>query len=291
MEATAFAPGHISGFFEPVFNPGNMYQTGSRGAGINISLGVYSTVIVEKAQRQVFKVYLNEEEIYSPLIHRCLKSLLGDKSVQVVVKTTVELPIRQGFGMSAASAVSTCYALAKLMRLPVQKAMEAAHTAEVTLKTGLGDVSACCTGGIEIRGKPGIPPWGYVEQIPGKYEVVLCVIQGEIDTHEVLSNPRKMRIIKKYGKWCTDELVRNPSLEKLFSLSRLFAEKTGLASEKVSEAIETASHHGMASMCMLGNSVFAIGDTEKLSIVLSSFGDIFVCNVDEDGARVLENKS
>ena len=42
MKATAFAPGHISGFFEPVFNP-DLSRTGSCGAGINISLGAITS--------------------------------------------------------------------------------------------------------------------------------------------------------------------------------------------------------------------------------------------------------
>jgi len=44
----------------------------------------------------------------------------------------------------------------------------------------------------------------------------------------------------------------------------------------------------MASMCMLGSSVFAVGKTEELCKSLSSFGKVYVCTVDEFGARVLE---
>lgn len=42
MKGIAFAPGHISAFFEPVFSGQNMDRSGSRGAGLSISLGAVS---------------------------------------------------------------------------------------------------------------------------------------------------------------------------------------------------------------------------------------------------------
>ena len=39
-----------------------------------------------------------------------MKGLLGENKVHVVVKTNLDLPVGQGFGMSAASAVSASYA-------------------------------------------------------------------------------------------------------------------------------------------------------------------------------------
>jgi len=58
MKATAFAPGHISGFFEPIYNQ-DISRTGSRGAGINISLGAVSEVFAESSPNQDFKIYVN----------------------------------------------------------------------------------------------------------------------------------------------------------------------------------------------------------------------------------------
>jgi hypothetical protein len=39
---------------------------------------------------------------------------------------------------------------------------------------------------------------------------------------------------------------------------------------------------------MLGNSIFAIGDTNKLSKTLSTFGNVYICTVDKYGAQVLK---
>jgi len=61
LKATAFAPGHISAFFEPYYDE-NIERSGSRGAGINISLGAFSEVTMSKSTRQDIKVYINNRE-------------------------------------------------------------------------------------------------------------------------------------------------------------------------------------------------------------------------------------
>ena len=52
-------------------------------------------------------------------------------------------------------------------------------------------------------------------------------------------------------------------------------------------AIDTASMHGQASMSMLGSSVFAIGDTQKLKEALSRMAEVIVCKVDTIGPRIV----
>ena len=288
MRAVAFAPGHISGFFEPVYNKQDMARTGSRGAGINVSLGAVSEVNVEESTSQIFEIYVNSKQSDSPVAHLALRGLLGENKVHVVVKTNLDLPVSQGFGMSAASAVSASYALAKIIGVSSTDALKASHFAEVQLRTGLGDVLASCFGGIEIRKHPGLPPWGLIEHIPGNYDLVLCVVGKKLDTKKILLDSDKASDITNYGIYCTKKLLEKPSIENLFSLSQIFTKKTNLAEKRVLEAIEASSRYGVASMCMLGNSVFAIGETDKLCQTLASFGEVFVCNVDECGARVLE---
>ncbi|MCK5636898.1 MAG: hypothetical protein KAH91_05690, partial [Thermoplasmatales archaeon] len=276
MKATAFSPGHISGFFEPVYNQ-DMSRTGSRGAGINISLGAISEVTAEGSAKQSFEIYINNKKTSAPVTNLAFKYMLGDNPLRVVVKTTMDLPIGQGFGMSAASALSATYALAKITNVSKNEAMKASHFAEVQLKTGLGDVIASCFGGIEIRKSAGLPPWGLIEHIPGKYDLVLCIIGKKLDTKKTLSDSTKASKIIEYGKYCTKKLCENPSIEHLFSLSQIFTKKTELADKRVLDAINAANQYGMASMCMLGNSVFAIGKTDELCKTLSSFGKVYMC--------------
>jgi pantoate kinase len=186
--------------------------------------------------------------------------------------------------MSGAGALSATIALAKLLKIPKQQAIKASHCAEVRLGTGLGDVIASSFGGIEIRREAGLPPWGVIEHIPGDYEVVLCVIGKKMNTKKILSDSSIVKEIRDYGRYCTSKILEKPSVENLFYLSRMFTIKTGLADSKVLEALDEANNYGMASMCMLGNSVFAIGDTKSLSEVLSSYGNVYIGEVDQRGA-------
>ena len=121
IEATAFVPGHISGFFQPIYHK-NIFQTGSRGAGLNIDLGVTATVKIESNERQNIDVISQNKPIEIPVVTRAIKHILGEESFQVYVNLGIDLPISQGFGMSAANALSTSLALASILQIPIEKA-------------------------------------------------------------------------------------------------------------------------------------------------------------------------
>lgn len=286
MKATAFAPGHISCFFEPVYS-NDMYRTGSRGAGINITLGATSEVFAENSNKQNIEVFINNKKSSAQVTKLALNYLIGKNPLHIIVKTNLDLPISQGFGMSAAGAISATFALSKIIGVSTGEAIRASHFAEVQLKTGLGDVIASCFGGIEIRKSAGLPPWGLIEHIPGNFNLVLCVIGKKISTKKVLEDKSRINKIIDYGKFCTKKLLENPSIENLFYQSQVFTKNSGLADKYVLDAINAANRFGKASMCMLGNSVFAMGQTDELCKVLSYFGKIYVCSVDEIGARIL----
>ena len=287
MKGIAFAPGHISAFFEPVIHTQNMDRTGSCGAGMSISLGAISQVSVQPAAHQRIMVQINGKPSPAAVTKSAIQHLLGNTGLMISVQTMMDLPVSQGFGMSAAGALSANLALANLLNLPRDQAIRAAHYAEIESHTGLGDVIASSFGGIEIRRKAGLPPWGLLEHIPGRYDVVLGVIGNKIETKKILTDSTKIQEIASYGRYCTKKLLAQPSLENLFSLAWEFTRKIGIADKTVLEAIEKANVHGMASMCMLGNSVFAIGNTSALCKVLSKFGMVFCCTIDVQGARIL----
>lgn len=287
MIVKAFAPGHISGFFEPVFHPEDLIRTGSRGAGVSISLGALSEVIVEESQIGGIQVFVNGKRSPAYVTNLAIKYIVGNNPLNVIVRTRLDLPIGQGFGMSAAGALSSCLALCKCLGLPREDALKAAHMAEVQLRTGLGDVISSFFGGLEIRKSPGLPPWGLIEHIPANFDFVLCIIGKKLDTKKVLNNPILIKKAGEYGRLCTKKLLERPSIENFFYQSQTFTKKTGLADKKIIQAINATSNFGLASMCMLGNSVFAAGKTEELCRVLSFFGKIYVCCIDQQGARVI----
>jgi pantoate kinase len=290
--AVAFSPGHISGFFQPSYELKNICKTGSRGVGFSVVLGAISHVSIEKSNNQKVVTYLNGKTYDSPLIKECIRYLLSDAPVKITVKTRLDLPLHQGFGMSAASVLSMAYAASSCLHIPKENAVKAAHTAEVQLKTGLGDIAGSLKGGFEVRSKPGLPPYGLITTFYYFCDIVLCVVEEGIITKDILSDKDKQRTIHKYGGLCTDKFLKNPSVENFFVLSEFFTRKTGLATNTVLQAIDAAKTYGAASMCMLGTAVFSTGNTKQLVKTLSDFGKVYVTTIDLKGVRSLPiNKS
>ena len=286
MRARAFCPGHITGFFE-ICRKEDLLSTGSRGAGMCLALGATSDVEIADSDRQDFRVFIDGERTRAEVTQAALRHLIDKDKKKVEVRTVLQLPQSQGFGMSAAGSLSAALATAHILGLGRQRAFEAAHMAEIECGCGLGDVSAIHRGGITIREKPGLPPTGKIHRIDGSPDMVLAVVGERLLTKSVLSDPVKARAINVHGSKRVDELLRTPTLERLMALSLSFCVESGLASDEVVEAIEAASGHGMASMSMLGNSVFAVGKTAQLKDALSEFGQVFTCKVDTQGPKML----
>ena len=277
MKAKAFCPGHITGFFEICMSD-DEEKSGSRGAGICISHG--ATSIVEIKGNGI-EVEINGRK-GGEVTEEALR-MLTEKGVKARIE--LSLPQSQGFGMSAAGTLASTLALSSLLSISWQEAIRAAHIAEVKHSTGLGDVVSSVHGGIEIREEPGLH--GKISRIGGGGEVVVAVLGSEMKTKDILKNERVADRISESGRECMNEIFASPTVENFFFLSRRFAEETGLMNEKVKKAVEEACRYGMASMCMLGNSIFAMGDTKKIARVLSKYGKVYTCTVDEKGARIL----
>ncbi len=286
-EARAFCPGHITGFFE-ICRAKDLLSTGSRGAGLCLSLGATSTVFIEDSKRQLIDISINGARSEAEVTREAVARVIGKKSLHLSIATELDLPVSQGFGMSAAGALSASLATCSLLGLPRRKAFEVAHIAEIVRGGGLGDVSALHAGGITVRQRPGLPPIGNVIRIDGQPDLVLCVVGRKMLTKSVLNDPVKRSAINSNGSRRVDELLEKPSLERLMELSYEFAIESGLASGKTLEAMAAASKLGMASMSMLGNSVFAVGDQDELERVLSGYGKTYRCTVDLSGPRILD---
>jgi len=282
-----FVPAHITAFFDPHYDSDPL-KTGSRGAGFSITLGSKVKVYLRRSREQDIEVFINGKRSKAITTLTAIRNMIGKEHYKVRVEIEQDLPTSQGFGMSGAGALGASLALSKLMGLDRLTAIKNAHLADVMCGTGLGDVISQAFGGIEIRRSPGLPPWGLIEHIPGDFEVVVCIVGRGIDTRKVLGDERVRRRISKYGKYCLSSLIDNPSVERLFDLSREFMRSTDLASREVERAVDAVSIFGKASMCMIGNSVFAIGDPDRLMEVLSNFGKVYRARVDPEGARFLD---
>ncbi len=241
--------------------------TGSIGAGIVIAEGVRATATPAQAPEvRVVERHRPEGGIRvtsgSPPLEYAMERL----GVAARITTECTLPIGAGYGLSAAALLSSISALSALFSLGLTREEIAAlaHEAEIVHRTGLGDVAACRVGGIVCREGPGI--YAPVRRIPGEGTIVALTL-AHLPTPEVLSSPGAMRRVEQaYPGRCPRDL------EDLFGLSRSFAEASGLCSPRVSEILaECRQHHVPASMTMLGEGVFALG--ESALPVLSRHGN------------------
>lgn len=289
LKASSFVPGHITGFFEIHDKAEDIREKGSRGAGICLSLGIRSTVEVSESKMQSIEVLIDDKNEKDSVTEVAIKNIIGEKPYDVKVESKSELPAGQGFGMSGAGALGASLALnsALELSLPKEKIICAAHCAEIVCGTGLGDVMPQSAGGIVIRKKEGCPPYGMLEKIDSEdIDIVLCIIGEELSTKSIITDFQHRKKINEYGKECLSQLILRPKLWELMWLSLAFSKSTELMVKEVEEAVMAARKHGLASMSMLGNSIFAMGDTGGLISELQSFGKVYVCKVDKEGARI-----
>ena len=283
--ARAFSPGHITGFFEICDTSPNPYEQGSRGAGLNLSLGAFSTVEIIEEKKKRIDIILNGKYHGAPVTRYAVDRLLGKRNLHVVARVETQLPLGQGFGMSAAGSLSTTWALGHLLHLSSKEVLVAAHCAEVELRTGLGDVAAMSVGGFEIRETPGIG--GRILSFPCDKAIVATVVGPTVRTGDILGNSLFRKRICEEGRKCTNALLCSPSLPHFFELSKTFVTETRLASPRVLQVLSSVRNYGHVSMCCLGNSLFALGENPKLGEELGRFGRVYCCRVDEEGVRLI----
>lgn len=291
----AFCPGHVTGFFEIHDSDPDPYKRGSRGGGFSTALGALTDAAVEPRERQKITAVVHTLDDYTggEVTIRAIKNLIGNERLKVEVETGLQLPVSQGFGMSAAGALSSVLAVIAAAGEDYgwarEDAVKAAHAAEVEMRTGLGDVVAAEGGLFEIREEPGLPPHGRVRRWKDDAELVLCEIRQPMKTRDMLGDPEKRKRISLAGRFAVDRACNSRGItpEELCGISRDFATETGLMTPEVGAALKSIIGVGCGSMAMLGNSIFAFGPAGELAQALSAHGKIYVTSVDTLGARAL----
>src|SRR5881409_4253430 len=233
-EGEAFCPGHVTAFFEIHDDP-DPRKKGSRGAGLCLDLGVHTVARVRDEARSSIDVIVNGRRQKAEVTQRVAQRVLGDRSCEVKILSETNLPVSQGFGVSAAAALSTALALDDALgsQVPRDELVAIAHETEVECGTGLGDVVPASLGGMDLRLKPGAPAHAEVRTFPVEADLLLAVIGPEMPTKTVLRDPKKVAAINRIGGALVDEFSRDPTLERLFELGARFAEGTGLADKRV----------------------------------------------------------
>ncbi len=273
----AFVPSHITGFFAAKRQKDPL-KSGSIGCGLCLSLGATTSVQVSEET----EILLNGQAADAPV-----SRFVVDKMAlsPVHVKTQLDMPLGAGFGASGAGALGAAYALNAYfdLGLTANEAAAVAHVAEVSNRTGLGDVIAQNAGGLIVRMEAGAPGLGVVDRIPVQPLKISYMVRGPISTKEVLSDQKTMNEINRAGEAALKELLKRPTLKEFMRLSRRFTSQIGIASDWALDAIEAVeAEGGMASMIMLGDSVFAIGGGDALK----EFGDVGAAAISQRGANL-----
>jgi len=272
----AFSPGSVTCFFVPHIGA-SPENTSSPGCGICISHGV--TAALRPASRNI--VRLNGEELELPPVRSIIEEL-APEPVEVFLETPI--PLGCGFGVSAASSLTTTFALARRFHLEMTR-LEMGHVAlkaEIRHRTGIGDPVTQLTGGVVLRRwKTG--PFDCLALVPSSTTLFYRVF-GPLSTQAVLSDPSLVQRLADEGMRSLDWLEQNQAatLAGILEHSLEFARKVGLVTdERVIRAIaDVEGRQGKATMVMLGQSVLA----DRPPWGASGWQE---CRIDQQGTRYL----
>jgi pantoate kinase len=302
-EAKAFAPCHITGFFQILDQPTNPLYAGSRGAGVSLNRGVETVVRVRKAVKGSLQVKINDSastsaEVSKHVVDAFLSRFKETENFEIIVKHHVEVPIGAGFGTSGAGALSLALALNNVFGLGMSKieAAQMAHVAEVECKTGLGTVIAEAFGGVEVRVKPGAPGIGEIKNVPASKDYVMAYLTfGPLPTKKFLTDEETRKRVNEFGGKLVDKLIEEPNVKNFMNFSRQFTEHVGLITKKLTRILNATDNADfICSMPMFGESVFTLIKQESLEELLKIFhkyspdGRIIVSEIDFEGARLLK---
>jgi pantoate kinase len=281
----AFSPAAISSFFQICDTELNgkpitdLERVGARGGGFGLKKGVLTEIDVEKSHKKSVKVFINGRLAPKAVTTRTVVGMVLERVSQhysVMVKHKIEVPIGAGFGTSAGGAFGTALALCDALNLDAtyQEIGRIAHVAEVKCGTGLGTVSGIMSSGCVLVLEPGAPNHGTVDRIPisSDYQIVAGVFQPRL-TSEFLKSTEKREVINDLGQKTLTRILAKPSLENFLRSCREFAEKTGLATERVVNLMNAAEEAGAvgAAQNMLGEAVHALVKNDKVKSVLHAF--------------------
>lgn len=301
-EAAAFAPCHITGFFQILDQPTNPLYAGSKGAGVSLSRGVKTIVKVRKAVKNSLQVKINgfassSAEVSKHVADAFLSRFKQMNNFEIIVEHHADVPTGAGFGTSGAAALGLALVLNTVFGLGTSRieVAQMAHVAEVECKTGLGTVIAEAFGGVEIRVKPGAPGIGEIKNVPvPKDYVVACLTFGPLPTKKFLTNEAIRKRVNEFGGKLVDKLIEEPNVTNFMNFSRQFTEHVGLITEKTRRTLNaTDNANFICSMPMFGESAFTLIKQESLEELLQIFrkyspdGKIIVSEIDFEGARLL----
>jgi pantoate kinase len=264
----AIAPAHLTGIFAPASQARDPRGRGSIGAGLVLDAGVQAQAEWRPAGRAM--VRLRSDAVGPlPISHEVARRVLAFRPGHLTIELRHGLPIGQGFGMSAAGALATALATARAVGGPLPEARQIAHLADLFGGGGLGGVSAILGGGLEIRRRPGIPPWGTVRHLPVRGTVFLIVTGAPLPSPQLLGDPRFLARVERAAGPGLDRLIRHPSLVDFLDEAERFTDALQVGPGTVLRwARRLRSDDVAVAQAMFGRSLFARPRTARARLHL-----------------------
>ena len=303
MEAVAFCPAHVTGFFKANLDENHEVpeKFGSMGAGFSIKEGVTTKVIISPRTNQNSKFRIltkgfqsDKTDVSEFVLNEFLK--LGNfEDVFLDIEHRISIPVGYGLGSSGAVALSLSYALDQVLETNLDNTEigKIAHIAEVNCKTGLGDVLASYYGGFEIRVKPGAPGIGQVKKIDAEDISIIMICFSPISTNKFIQE--HLSKINGLGGKMVNKLLESKDYDSFQDMSLEFAKYVNVMTPRMEKLIEELSLNGIKSgVALFGETVFSMIPKELESKVLEILqkypeGKIITSQLDVQGARVLKN--
>jgi len=303
MEAKAFCPAHITGFFKAHLedSQNDLESLGSMGAGFSIKQGVTTRVIISVKNNQQSNFHIltkgyqsDKTDVSEYVLNEFLKlGKFSDKFFDI--EHEILIPVGYGLGSSSAVALSLSYALDQALDTKLDKTRigQIAHNAEVNCKTGLGDVLASYHGGFEIRIKPGAPGIGCVEKIIAAKIAIMMICFSPISTNKFIKE--RLSQINGLGGKMVNKLLESKNYEQFQDMSLEFAKYVDVMTPRMQKLVDELSQNNIkCGIALFGETVFSMIPKEKENDVLKILGKypeglIIKSELDDQGARVLFN--
>jgi pantoate kinase len=303
MEATAFCPAHITGFFKAHLddNQNSLENCGSTGAGFSIKQGVTTRVKVDTKDNQEsnFRITTkgyqpDKTDVSEFVLNEFLK--LGKFSNKFFdIEHEISIPVGYGLGSSGAVALSLSFALDQALETKLDKTTigQIAHNAEVNCKTGLGDVLASFHGGFEIRVKPGAPGIGCVEKIFTNEISVIMICFSPISTNKFIKE--RLSQINGLGGKMVNRLLESKNYKHFQDMSLEFAKFVDVITPRMQKLVNELSKNNIkCGIAFFGETVFSMipkEDEDRVLEILQKYSDgiVIKSELDNNGARVLYN--
>lgn len=296
MKGQAFCPAHITGFFKAEIDSQSLENTGSLGAGFSIEDGVTTTVSVSHNDSgcsvSTEGFHTDDVGVSRFVIGEFLK--LHGSDCFVDVRHEVGVPVGYGLGCSGAAALSLALALNEALStgLSREEAGRIAHVAEVSCRTGLGDVLASYHGGFEIRTGPGAPGVGSVDKIEssGLAGVIICL--APVSTTDFLKD--RLPEINGIGGRMVDVLKKTRDVDGFQDMSLEFAGRINVVTPEMKKIVDRLHAGGIrCGVALFGQTVFSLVNAGEADVVLDAVAgcgaaNIISSGIDQRGARLVQ---